>query len=35
MPLQQPWIKKSRRAEEERTLARRKIKPWQRQEDSE
>lgn len=35
MPLQRAWIKKSAKAEEERRLARRKIRPWQRPGESE
>ncbi len=30
LPLQRPWVKRSRKAEEERTRARRKLRPWQR-----
>jgi hypothetical protein len=35
MPLQRQWVKESRKREEERNLARRKIRPWQRPEEIE
>lgn len=35
MPLQRPWVETSKKAEDERTRARRKIRPWQRPEETE
>ena len=35
MPLQRPWVKKSGKREDERTKARRKLRPWQRPEETE